>query len=400
LHDFVRVSNDWKSVGESTVVTAIFPRKSQEEELTSIKSLDAPGAKGFDAVTPKGTHVMYQAASVAPASLQLGGLGASAESLLLTIETDGTKRGIALGCKTMFIAGKVVAIPSADFEFELMGSKLKTTQIYVPLQPVKISPDDTTAFIGSKTVTMTCASPKSEIRYTLDGSDPTPNSRLYAAPVVLTTSTTVKARSMRPGTTVMPTVMSGTDVSIATEALYDLATPAKAVDAPATVPGLHYEYYEGRWQELLSAIDRFKPIKTGDAAKLFDTSAKGTSPTYAFKYTGYLEVPTDGVYNFYAPPEYYEPSIMAGYELRLTLDGKDWYPTTARHALGAWSIGLAKGKHQLEVYYADLRADGPQKMNKPGLKPIVWEGTAPNVELAGPGLPRGPIAASMLSHVQ
>lgn len=400
LHDFVRVSNDWKSQGESIVVTAIYPRKTQEEELTSIKPLNGAAAQGFDAATSKGARILYQAATVAPGSLKVAGLSASGESLLLTIDADGTKRGLALGCKSLLMAGKPTAIPSTDFEFEIVGAGLKTTAIYTPLQPVTISPADTTAFVGRQVVTLACATPKAEIRYTLNGSDPTPDSPLYTAPLALTATTTVKARSMRPGTRVLPTTMSGTIASIVTEALYEAAPLVKAVDAPATEPGLHYDYYEGRWQELLSGLDGLKPVKSGQVEKLFDMSAKGAAPTYAFIYSGYFEAPADGIYNFTAPPEYYEPSIMAGYELRLSLDGKEWYPATSRHALGVWSVGLAKGKHNFQVLFADLRADGVQKMNKPGLKPVVWQGAVPDVQMSGPGLPKGAIPPHLLSSAK
>ncbi len=410
LHDFVRVSSDWKAGGESVVVTAIYPRKSQDDELTSIKPLSTTGtggnetggngAEGFSAVTPAVAHILYQAATVAPGFLKVGDLSAKGESLLLTIAADGTRRGVALGCKSLLIGGKPVQIPAADFEFVMVGAQLKTTTIYRPLQPVQISPGDTTAFVGQQVVTLASATPKSEIRYTLDGSDPTPQSPLYTTPITLTATTTVKARSMRPGTRVLPTTMSGTTASVVTEALYDAAPLAKAVDAPATVPGLHYKYYEGRWQDLLSGLERLAPVKSGEVANVFDISPRGAAPTYAFRYSGYFEAPADGVYNFYAPPEFYEPNIMAGYELRLSLDGKEWYPATSRHALGVWSVGLARGKHDFQVLYADLRADGVQKMNRPGVKPMVWDGAVPNVQLSGPGLARAPIQAQLLSRPQ
>jgi hypothetical protein len=79
------------------------------------------------------------------------------------------------------------------------------------------------------------------------------------------------------------------------------------------------------------------------------------------------------------------------------LGGKEWYPATSRHALGVWSVGLVKGKHTFSVLFADLRADGVQKMNKPHLKPAVWEGTVPDVQLSGPGLTKGAIPAQLLS---
>ena len=399
LHDFVRISNDWKAQGESVIVTAIYPRKTQEEELTAIKSLNVAGAEGFEASTQGGSHVLFQSATVAPGALNLPGLSGNAESLLLVTDKAGIRRGVALGCKTLLCGGKPVVIPSADFEFEFTGPQMKTMPIYTPLFPVQISPSDTTAFIGEINVSLKSGSPGCEIRYTLDGSEPTPASPLYTAPVNLKTTTTIKARSVRPGLTALPTTMSGTLASVVTEALYDAVTPAKRANPQPSIAGLKYDYYEGRWQELLCATDRNKPVKSGTVEKLFDVSQRGSSPTFAFRYTGFFEAPVDGVYNFYAPPEYYEPSIMAGYELRLSMNDKEWYPATSRHALGTWSVALAKGQHRFSVYYADLRADAVKKINKPGLKPIVWDAAAPVVQLSGPGIPKGPIPESFLTRV-
>lgn len=398
LHDFLRVSGDWKAQGQSMVVTAIYPRQTPEEELTSIKPMNAEGIQGFEGTTPKGTRILYQAATTASGSLKTAGLSAEGESLLLSIGADGSRRGVALGCKSLLIAGKPAMIPSADFEFELVGAQLKTTPIYTPLQPVKIAPSDTTAFMGQQVVTLSCATPKAEIRYTLDGSDPTTASPLYRAPITLTSSTVVKARSLRPGTTILPTTMSGTMASVVTEAAFTAATVSKAVAASATVPGLRYDYYEGRWQDLLSGVDRLKPAKSGEVDKPFDITPKGAASTYAFKYSGYIDIPTDGIYNFIAPPEFYEPNIMAAYELRLFLNGKEWYPATSRHALGTWSVALQKGKHDFQLYYADLRADGI-KMNKPGQN-WVWDGSVPNVQVLGPGLPTSALSSLTFSRAK
>lgn len=400
LHDFLRVSADWKAQGQSVVVTAIYPRQTEAEELTKITSLNAPGAEGFEAVTPKGYHVLYQAATIVPGRLKVEDLSAEGESLLLTIGPDGVRRGVALGCKSLRVAGKPATVPVADFEFTLAGGTLKTTPIRTPLAPVQIGPPDTTAFVGRQTVTLACATPHTEIRYTLDGSEPTPASPLYRGPITLMGSAEVKARSLRPGVTRLPSTVSGTMASVVTQAMFVAATPAKAVTAPATLPGLHFDYYEGRWQDLLSGLDHMTPVKSGEVGTLFDVSPKGDVSTYAFRYSGYFEAPADGVYNFQAPPEFYQPNIMAGYDLRLLLDGKEWYPATSRHALGTWSVALQKGQHDFQVVYADLRGDGVQKMNKPGQKPLVWEGTTPDVQLSGPGLSRRSLSALSFSHAK
>lgn len=48
-------------------------------------------------------------------------------------------------------------------------------------------------------VTLLCATPAATIRYTLDGSDPTPASAIYLAPIAIDSSTPLRARAYRTG---------------------------------------------------------------------------------------------------------------------------------------------------------------------------------------------------------
>ena len=390
LHDFLRVSGDWKSQGQSNVVTVIYPRENMNPDLSDLKPLNAKNVTGFQARTPEGEQIRFQAAIATPEVLQMGDVRARAETLLLVVGADGTRRGVALGCQALFVGGKKMEIAEANFEFQIQGAKLVTTPIYTPLQPVKIAPNNTTAFMGNQEVTLACSTPRAEIRYTLDGSDPTSASPLYRGPITLTASTVVKARSLRPGTQTLPTTMSGTLASVVTSASFVAATPMKATPAADAVAGLHFDLYQARWHDLLSGLNRLTPVKSGDVNKLFDMSAKGAASTFAFQYSGFWEAPADGVYNFVAPPESYQPNIMAGYELRLMLDGREWYPSTSRHALGVWSVALEKGRHSFALFFADLRADGT-KLNQPG-KTWVWNGSAPKIQISGPNLPLSDLA--------
>ena len=63
---------------------------------------------------------------------------------------------------------------------------------------IELHPD--TAY--DKVVTITADLPDSEVRYTLDGSDPGPRSLLYSEPFVINRSQTVKAVLVRNGKTI------------------------------------------------------------------------------------------------------------------------------------------------------------------------------------------------------
>lgn len=80
-------------------------------------------------------------------------------------------------------------------------------------------------FADSVTVTLACATEDAEIRYTINGDEPTSASALYANPLTFTTTTTLKAKAFKNLWNASETV----------EALYTISnTPVLAVSAAAT----------------------------------------------------------------------------------------------------------------------------------------------------------------------
>lgn len=71
----------------------------------------------------------------------------------------------------------------------LLGLPLSPAQAAAPLDKPVIQRD------ASGVITLTCATPGSHIRYSLDGSDPTPKAGQYLAPIELPYGGTVKARA-------------------------------------------------------------------------------------------------------------------------------------------------------------------------------------------------------------
>ncbi|HAB16234.1 MAG TPA: hypothetical protein DCE44_07275, partial [Verrucomicrobiales bacterium] len=62
-----------------------------------------------------------------------------------------------------------------------------------------ITTPGTRLFENEAEVSISCGSPSSEVHYTLDGTDPRPDSPVYTTPFTLTNSATVRARAFSPG---------------------------------------------------------------------------------------------------------------------------------------------------------------------------------------------------------
>src|SRR4029078_5651348 len=93
-------------------------------------------------------------------------------------------------------------------------------------------------FTDSVRVTISQGAP-TDVYYTLDGSEPTTQSARYRAPITLTASTIVRARSFINET---PTA--------AREGRVDYRrVPGRAPSTARVVPGLHYEYFADTTRE-------------------------------------------------------------------------------------------------------------------------------------------------------
>ncbi|MEF3694413.1 MAG: chitobiase/beta-hexosaminidase C-terminal domain-containing protein [Candidatus Cloacimonadota bacterium] len=113
------------------------------------------------------------------------------------------------------------------------------TETYVfgatAVQPVVITPDGG-VFAGPHSVTLTCATPGAEIRYTLDGTNPTQSSNLYNAPFLVSGTVTVKAKAFKEG--LLPSVVSSVSYNMQLEPpIFSL--PAGQYPTPQSVSITH-----------------------------------------------------------------------------------------------------------------------------------------------------------------
>ncbi len=411
----------WKADADSQVVTLIQTRPNGEEKLEAVKPITMPsGVLGFKASLKSGQQLEYLSSAKGRVVMRIAGIAAEAESLLLV-----GKKGIAMGCKSFSLAGKTLDLPAEDFEFTL-GDKNNVTfiPIFRPIAPVVIGPSEN-VFVDKTNIVMSSATPGVEIRYTLDGTEPTPQSPLYSGPVPITDSTVVKARAYRPGLQVNPPELSGTHATPISSAYFRSSRPLEPVaNSKPLKNGMRFRYWEDDWKTLWVKADKLPALVDDSVTDLFnldkvpaENAPVGDQPAprkkyYAVQYEGILEIPADGVYTFHAPREFVYPDIDAGYDLRLFLGDKkgrgpfanrsvgmhEWYPGTRLHGLGNWSVALKKGPHPFKLFFLDYRTDAAKKLNRRTLNPYIWPGSTPQLMVSGPNLEKQPIPVEWFKH--
>ena len=127
-----------------------------------------------------------------------------------------------------------------------------------------------------------------EIRYTLDGSEPTEASALYAAPVPVDRSLTLKAKGFKPGA-----APSRTLTLEAEKAVFRKGAPAGET---AMRPGVAYSYYEG----VFSCVDDIRKGKYVSSGTMPAPSIAQAPQEDHFGYifTGLILIPERGVWEF------------------------------------------------------------------------------------------------------
>ena len=114
-------------------------------------------------------------------------------------------------------------------------------------------------------------------------------------------------------------------------------------DSPATsVAGLNFDYYEGTW-ESLPDFTGLAAMKLGSVINI-DLAPRNRQNDFAFRFTGFIEAPVDGVYTLYTTSDD-GSRLEIGSTTVVDNDGMH----DAREASG--TIGLKKGKHAITITY-------------------------------------------------
>ncbi|HRJ70739.1 MAG TPA: FN3 associated domain-containing protein [Terrimicrobiaceae bacterium] len=405
----------WRGEGNQALAAVVLaraaeadPEKVDATELSDFREMNGPGGiAGFSFRSPMGAEVWYQIAPTVPADLAAGPVKAAAGSLLAT-RRDGRISGVAMQAAAVTIDGKTFPGPADAFTFVLeKDGKFSAVPVRAPIDTVAIEPAQT-VFSDTLKVSFSIPTQKRddvEFRYTLDGSDPTLASALYTGPFEISADTLVKVRPFLKGLSETPWNIAGSEAGKTVSAIYRKTPALPAVAAENVQPGLNFTYFEDSWPVLMSHSGMYPllPVKASGAAQaLLDTAElaamRQTDRAYAVKYDGFLDVPETGVYRFFAPEPLYNTTKDAGYDLRVWIDGKEWFPNPELHAENVWSVALEKGLHHFQVSYVDYRWKTFRDEYWMSWNPKqMWEGT-PVLEVDGPGLSRQPVPAAWLKR--
>ena len=169
-----------------------------------------------------------------------------------------------------------------------------------------------------------------QVRYSLDGSQPTEKSTLYTGPITVNKALTIRARGFHNGKAVTETTaLSFTKVE---------AWPAVGVKNPQ--PGINLSIFDGKFD----SMPKFEVLKP-NATKTLEQFTISDDPKKEFTarlYTGYVSVPEDDVYKFF---------VRSDDGSRLWIDGQLVVDNDGLHSPVEKSgvAPLAKGWHHIRV---------------------------------------------------
>jgi photosystem II stability/assembly factor-like uncharacterized protein len=150
-----------------------------------------------------------------------------------------------------------------------------------------------------------------------------------------------------------------------------IVTPLRTPENPAsTTAGMTYKYYEGTWT-VLPDFTVLTPVKYG-VATVVDISVRNRDDNYGISFSGFINVPTDGIYTFYTSSDD-GSSLFIGSTQVVLNDGV--HGDQERSGV----IGLKAGKHAMTVNM--FQGVGGQSLS---------------ASYAGPGITKQTIPASVL----
>lgn len=189
-------------------------------------------------------------------------------------------------------------------------------------------------FDGSFTVDLRCRTEGAEIRYTLDGSEPTEASAIYEGPFGIDKDIILKAKAFKENLDPSP-VMSRHAFPIE-------YFPALAVSD--LQPGCRYTYHRGPFQWAADVLA--SKVAGGGVMPLPDITAAPDDDHFGYVFTGYLDIPEEGLW---------ELAVRSDDGSVLEIDGRLAVNNDGSHSdyTATGHIALRKGIHAFRLVYLE-----------------------------------------------
>lgn len=252
---------------------------------------------GFYSVCPGSNQFVLTSPLFSKATMQLG----NGKTLVISANDPAKNKYIS----QVTLNGKTLDTCFITYDQLMEGGTLSFTLVAVPDQTWGTAPasapysftqqptvsipsiaTDLYMFETEVTAELESATEEAVIHYTLDGTEPTVESPVYSAPLVLKETTDIKARAYKDG--------------FAPSRIYSI-TATKAVLRPSlplqpTQPGVAYTYYEGLYQVVADVAK--SPLKDSGVMPEPSIAGAGQPDHFGYIFRGYLYAPADGVYEF------------------------------------------------------------------------------------------------------
>ena len=363
----VDVHANWRSTDSDALLTLLAPLgKGQDSPVVSASPLGDGAAKGLHATLSEGVEVHCLAAPK-PVRLRLGAADATARMLLLCKEASGLMSGIVVGCRSLSVHGHAVRGETEDFEFSISQTgEGWTLPFFIPEAPVIAEPKPFTHIAHAEPVTIAGARPGLEVRYTLDGSEPSAKSPVYSDAIELDGECVVAARFFKQGRP-LPLVAR----QPFTARRWSLREPDVPSSATLT-QGLRYEQFDVKRSIRIYDLMQQTPATRGHSPNCA-LAPWQKQRNLGLRWRGYIRIPRDGMYHFYA-------HSRVGARVFICNPARDLQvppvvSASYRQLRSRGSAALKAGCHMLEVQYIEQ-----------------WKkGHVLEVEVEGPGVPRQPL---------
>ena len=265
--------------------------------------------------------------------------------------------------KDLVNGGELVLImgpkPNKSWASDL--SKRPPQEKITPIVTTPYVESDAGLFLDKTEISLACDTKNARIYYTSNGDIPSNQSTPYNGPFNINESTTIKMRAFKEDR-----------ASLVNTAHLQKANLSEAINPGQVQPGLAYKYFEGTFSNV-SDLQNEKPLKMGTFSSI-NLGPREQDIFYALEFSGYIEVPRDGLYNLYLTSN--DGSTLS-IDSRILVNNDGLHPVVQR----SQKTPLKKGLHAITVKF--FQTGGGHHLS------LFWK---------GPGIEKEEVPAEAFFH--